>query len=127
MTQLDSKFTKVSRADIFLPAKPVYFHHTKAKRAKKDQKVQRLVGATDQNKLRWLQSMYKQGKAQELAGDDQAKIEALLDGERFLAGDDQELDRQAEEIIKWSEELDFQKYADEWFFKSTIFINIDPN
>ena len=53
-----------------MPPKPVYFHHQKEKRQKKDLKVQRLVGEIHQNKLRWLQSMYRKGKADEL-GDDQ--------------------------------------------------------
>jgi hypothetical protein len=48
-----------------------------------------------------------------------------LDGEAFLLKDDDELEKQAEEIIKWAQDLDFDRYADEWYFKSTIFINID--
>lgn len=71
--------------------------------------------------------MYKQGKAKELEGDDKNRVEAILEGERYLSNEDHELEREAEEIIRWSDELDFQKYSDEWFFKSTIFINIDPN
>ena len=55
------------------------------------------------------------------------EITAALDGERYLAEEDAALEKEAEDIIKWSDELDFQKYSDEWFFKSTIFINIDPN
>lgn len=71
--------------------------------------------------------MYRQGKAQELGEDERLKVETVLDGQRFLTTEDTDLEREAEDIIKWSEELNFQKYADEWFFKSTIFINIDPN
>lgn len=56
-----------------------------------------------------------------------SEIETALDGERFLLAEEDDLEREAEELIKWGANLDFEKYSDEWFFKSTIFINIDPN
>jgi len=34
-------------------------------------------------------------------------------------------EKEAEDLIKWSENLNFDKYMDEWFFKSTIFINFE--
>lgn len=60
MTQLDNKFTKIDRSALFLPSRPAYYHFDKQKREVKNTKLKRL------NKLRWLQSMYKQGMQEEL-------------------------------------------------------------
>ena len=49
----------------------------------------------------------------------------MMEGDKYLAEDDEELEKEVEEIVKWSKELDFDSYADEWFFKSTIFTNLD--
>jgi antirestriction protein len=46
-----------------------------------------------------------------------------LDGENYLMNEDERLEKEAEDIIKWSDQLDFDKYMDDWFFKSTIFVN----
>ncbi len=51
----------------------------------------------------------------------------MLDSAHFLTQEDLALEREAEELIRWTQQLDFDKYADEWFFKSTIFINLDSN
>lgn len=52
-----------------------------------------------------------------------ADLEELLDGENYLMNEDERLEKEAEEIIRWSDQLDFDKYMDDWFFKSTIFVN----
>lgn len=39
--------------------------------------------------------------------------------------DDPEAEKEAEDLIKWGEELDFDKYIDDWFFKSTVFVNFE--
>ena len=51
----------------------------------------------------------------------------MLDSAKYLTQEDEALEREAEALIQWTQELDFDKYADEWFFKSTIFINLDSN
>lgn len=59
-SKLDNKFTKIDRSALFLPSRPAYYHHDKQKREVKNTKLKKL------NKLRWLQSMYKQGMQEEL-------------------------------------------------------------
>lgn len=66
VTKLDNKFTKIDRSALFLPSRPAYYHFDKQKREVKNTKLKRL------NKLRWLQSMYKQGMQEEL----EAKLKA---------------------------------------------------
>ena len=117
-----------------------YHHHNKPKRQLKGEKFTKL------NKLRWLQSMYKKGKdddkkTYEVEFDEEgnavyndeaeenqikdADLNEFLDPENFLMNDNVNAEKEAEDLIKWSENLNFDKYMDEWFFKSTIFINFE--
>ena len=77
--------------------------------------------------------MYRTGKQEEIDtklalsdhGLNREKLEKVLEGEALLTREDEELEREAEEVLQWANGLDFDRYADEWYFKSTIFINID--
>lgn len=107
-------------------SKVKYHHHSKPKRELKSKKFTKL------NKLRWLQSMYKKGKEDEDGNNDvgmeiikQNNLEEFLDAENFLMNEDEVHEREAEDLIKWSEQLNFDRYMDEWYFKSTIFINFE--
>jgi hypothetical protein len=42
---LDNKFTRIQRSLLFLPSKPVYYHHKKEKREVKNQKINKLASA----------------------------------------------------------------------------------
>lgn len=48
-----------------------------------------------------------------------------MDAEDFLANESEDLDLKIQDLIKWGKDLDYEKYSDEWFFKSTIFVNLD--
>lgn len=39
--------------------------------------------------------------------------------------DNKQAEKEAEDLIKWSEQLNYDRYIDEWYFKSTIFINFE--
>jgi len=53
------------------------------------------------------------------------EMEMVLDNENFLLHDDPELERETQELLQWAEDLNFDKYLDDWFFKSTVFVNFD--
>jgi hypothetical protein len=53
------------------------------------------------------------------------EMEMVLDNENFLLNDDPELERETQELLQWAEDLNFDKYLDDWFFKSTVFVNFD--
>lgn len=55
------------------------------------------------------------------------EMEAILDSENFLLNEDPELEQETEELLQWAEDLNFDKYMDDWFFKSTVFVNFDSN
>lgn len=52
-------------------------------------------------------------------------MEMVLDNENFLLNDDPDLERETQELLQWAEDLNFDKYLDDWFFKSTVFVNFD--
>ena len=77
------------------------------------------------HKIRWLWSMYKQGKQKEI--EDKKKLNSIqevdeedenfenpLEQSKFLEMDDQQFDNEVKELIEWSEQLDFDSYLNEW-------------
>ena len=79
-----------------------------------------------QNKLRWLQKLYKDAKAKELKsineGDEDAEedeMENPFEKEEFLEYDEDKFDDEAKKLIDWSSNLDFDKYQADWLMMST--------
>jgi len=82
-----------------------YHHHNKEYREKKKEKQKRL------NKLRWFQTMFEKAKEQEpiLQGQPNPFEES-----KFFDLDENNFDNEVNELIEWSENLDFESYVDGW-------------
>lgn len=41
--------------------------------------------------------------------------------------EDQRIEKEAEDLIKWADDLDFDSYIQDWYLKSTIFVNFESD
>jgi len=77
------------------------------------------------HKIRWLWSMYKQGKEKEIedkrklnpieeVDEEEEEFENPLEQSKFLIMNDDQFEEEVKELIEWSEQLDFDSYLNEW-------------
>jgi hypothetical protein len=87
-----------------------YFHHDKDLRKKKNEKQKRL------NKLRWFQTMFEKARQEE----------PLLQGQpnpfestKLIDMEDDDFKKEVDDLIEWSDNLDFDSYTNHWKQLST--------
>jgi len=87
-----------------------YHHHNGEYRQKKKEKQRRL------NKLRWFQTMFEKAKEQEpiLQGQPNPFEES-----KFFDLNEEHFEKEVNDLIEWSENLDFDQYVDNWTKLST--------
>ncbi|KRX09150.1 hypothetical protein PPERSA_08866 [Pseudocohnilembus persalinus] len=121
---------KADQVELFSANKIKYYHHNKAKRTEKTIKKKRA------NKLRWLQNLYKnarqdeddENKTQKMQNSDNQNQEEYIEipkdynplkDDKFLELEEDDFDEQVNELIEWSDNLDYDSYVKDWFQLST--------
>jgi len=87
-----------------------YFHHSKDLRKKKDEKQKRM------NKLRWFQTMFEKAKEEEPALEGQSNP---FKDSKLVDLDEDGFSKEVDDLIEWSDNLDFEKYTSYWKQLST--------
>eukprot|EP00349_Pseudokeronopsis_sp_Brazil_P009639 CAMPEP_0202968912 /NCGR_PEP_ID=MMETSP1396-20130829/14422_1 /ASSEMBLY_ACC=CAM_ASM_000872 /TAXON_ID= /ORGANISM="Pseudokeronopsis sp., Strain Brazil" /LENGTH=176 /DNA_ID=CAMNT_0049695811 /DNA_START=807 /DNA_END=1337 /DNA_ORIENTATION=+ len=101
--------------------KPMKFHFNKQKRKELTAQEKRA------KKIKWLRKLYKDAKNAEILGDKAASVEeqkklasleALyenpFDDDKFKVLNDEDFDNEVNNLIEWCEDLDFDKYVNNW-------------
>ncbi|KAM3144218.1 hypothetical protein pb186bvf_003680 [Paramecium bursaria] len=92
--------------ELFSSNKIRYYHHKKDKRDEKVNKKARF------NKLKWIQSINK-------VEDKEKQQEFITQTQQLIDLDDDQFDKEVQNLIEWTENLNFDKYMEEWFQLST--------
>ncbi len=97
---------------IFSANKVKYYHHKKEKRAEKSQKKVRM------NKIRWMQKLYKEKKEEEEGGQFMtAQVQEHqnpFEDPKFINLTEQQFEEEANDLIEWSQALDYDHYLTNW-------------
>lgn len=118
----DKILTPFDGVELRTANQPKQFHHSKLKRKEMTAKDKR------NRKLRWLRKLYRDAKNAELQEDGEvaAKGEELeqmyenpFDDDKFMEMQDQDFDKEVNNLIEWCEDLDYEKYVNNWGMLAT--------
>ncbi|CAK71127.1 unnamed protein product (macronuclear) [Paramecium tetraurelia] len=109
----NKQMIKADFVELYTANKIRYYHHKKDKREEKVNKKTRL------NKLKWAQSIQKQKEGTQQNKQVQQSQDFFTQTKQYLEMDDDEFDKEVQNLIDWSENLDYDKYMTEWFQLST--------
>jgi len=87
-----------------------YFHHDKDLRQKKNEKQKRL------NKLRWFQTMFEKAKQEEPMLQGQTNP---FESTKLIDMEEDDFKKEVDDLIEWSDNLDFDQYTNYWKSLST--------
>lgn len=71
-------------------------------------------------KIKWLRKLYRDAKNAELQGPDgtdapvEEEYENPFDDEKFMELDDNNFEKEVNNLIEWCEDLDYEKYTENW-------------
>lgn len=112
----DKILTPFDSVELRTANQPKQFHHSKLKRKEMTAKDKR------NRKLKWLRKLYRDAKNAEIVEEGgEGKKEDLeklyenpFDDEKFLELQDGEFEDEVNNLIEWCEDLDYEKYVNNW-------------
>lgn len=122
----DKVLAQVDQADLQSGSKPKPYHYSKLVRAQETQAQKRA------KKIKWLRKLYRDAKNAEIVAEQgeglnpaavesaqfQKQLESLyqnpFDDKKFQEVDDATFEQDVDGLIEWCEDLDYDKYMDNW-------------